>query len=492
MTDKTLSATPNLGQTQIDSRTKLSSLKPEKERSSPAILLILLHIGLGLALRESELLSTLHALFVLALSIWIALTAKDLVKVLPYVAYVVGSEVLWRMTKADIFWEFSKYALVLILVIALMRHRKVQGVFLPVLFFVLLVPSILLTINSFGFSETTREAISFNLSGALTLSVCAVTFSNVRLSFSEIKKMIWAMVYPISAIFAIALISTLTSEAITFTPDSNFVTSGGYGPNQVSAILGLGALLLGMLLLISRQKGFYLTPIVLAIAFLAQSILTFSRGGIVNVAVSVLAVITQLILKPERSSRRVLLFLVIIVIVTFVVAPRLDTFTAGALSERYSDFDTTGRTELIEADLDLFKNNQLAGVGVGMSAYLRRYMPGAAAHTEYSRLLAEHGMFGLVAILLLVLMFIRAWVKAPDTISKALVLALSAWVFVEMSHAAMRVASIGYVFGWALTEFQVDGDSADTTENETRNHKGLGRVAPGLFALRKSRLKKQI
>lgn len=484
MTDKTLSTAPNRPQTRIGSRTKLSSLKRDTEQSAPIILLVLLHAGLGLVLRESVLLSTLHALIVLALGIWKALTSKDLVGVLPFVAYVVGSEVLWRMTQANIFWEFSKYAVVLILVIALLKQRKIKGGFLPLLFLVLLLPSIILTVNSFGFSETTREAISFNLSGALTLCVCAIAFSNVRLTFSDTQKMIWWTVFPIVAIFSIALVTTLRSEEIIFTPNSNYVTSGGYGPNQVSAILGLGALLIGMLMLISRRKGFSFTPFILAVALLAQSLLTFSRGGVVNVAISVLAVITQLLLKPERSAKRVFLFLTIILIITFIVAPRLDRFTSGALRERYSDFDTTGRTELIEADLELFKNNQLAGVGVGMSSYLRRFMPGTAAHTEYSRLLAEHGIFGLVAILLLVFMFIRAWFKAPNTMSKAMVLALSAWTFVEMSHAAMRVAIIGFAFGWALTDWELTSTINEGETEQPKSHARLNRSLRSRNSLR--------
>jgi O-antigen ligase len=213
---------------------------------------------------------------------------------------------------------------------------------------------------------------------------------------------------------------------------------------------------------------------------------------VVNVAISALVVIVQLILKPEKSFKRILFFLVIVLIIVFVVAPRLDDFTSGALSERYSDFDTTGRAEIIEADLELFEKSKLTGVGVGMSARFRRFMPGTAAHTEYSRLLAEHGIFGIVAIVLLIFMFVRAWFKAPDTISKAWTLSLSAWAFVEMSHAAMRVASIGFVFGWALCELQSgEAERVDAPEYfdepEQWNQEALNRTYRGRRLIRSER-----
>jgi len=304
-----------------------------------------------------------------------------------------------------------------------------------------------------------------------------------------LHNMIWPAIYPIVGVFTLAMVSTLTAQELTFIMESNFVTSGGYGPNQVSAILGLGVLLLLLLQIMQKNRGFSLLPFILAIALLTQSILTFSRGGVINVAVALALVALQLILKPGKSFKHVALLLVTIIIMAIFVMPQLDSFTAGTVTERYSDFETTGRAELIEADIELFKNNQPFGVGVGLSSQMRRYMPGTAAHTEYSRLLAEHGVFGVFSIFLLFLMFFRAWWKASDALSKAWVVALAAWALVEMTHAAMRVASIGFVFGWALIEFQQDSDIENPSGNKIKNRRVLDRVSPRLIASRKNRFK---
>jgi hypothetical protein len=47
---------------------------------------------------------------------------------------------------------------------------------------------------------------------------------------------------PAVSIAALALFGILTNPDITFNTESNFATSGGFGPNQVSSMLGLGAL----------------------------------------------------------------------------------------------------------------------------------------------------------------------------------------------------------------------------------------------------------
>lgn len=477
--------TNRLRQSRTSSLITPKDLPDKNVKYSNVVLLLLFHAGLAWVMQEFQFISTIHAVIVLVLALWKAITSKDLKEVLPYTAYIMAAEILWRMTKAGIFWEFSKYAVVLVFIVAMFKQRKIKGALLPILFFVVLIPSIVLTISAFGLSNNARDAISFNLSGALCLAVCSIAFSNIKLTQDELQNMIWPAIYPIVGVFTLALVSTLTAQELTFITESNFVTSGGYGPNQVSATLGLGVLLLLLFLIMQKNRGFSFLPFILAIALLTQSILTFSRGGVINVAVALALVAFQLIVKPGKSFKHIALLLFTITIMAIFVMPQLNTLTSGTVTERYSDFETTGRTELIEADLELFKNNQPFGVGVGLSSHMRRYMPGAAAHTEYSRLLAEHGVFGVFSILLLFLMLFRAWWKAPDALSKAWIVALAAWALVEMTHAAMRVASIGFVFGWALIEFRQDEDLENTSENKTKNRKVLGKVSPRLIVLTK-------
>ena len=209
------------------------------------VFLLLLHIGLAFLFSEVKFFSTIHGLLVLVLGLYTALTAKDLVEVVPFGAYIVGSEVLWRMTKADVFWEYGKYAIVLIFLVALFKQKKpLKNLLWPLFSFLLLLPSIFLTLNSLGLTTKFRDALSFNLSGPLSLVVCVIFFSQVFMNQEAWIKTVWATVYPIIGILSLAVESTLTATRIVFGGESVFETSGGFGPNQVSAMLGLGALLL--------------------------------------------------------------------------------------------------------------------------------------------------------------------------------------------------------------------------------------------------------
>ena len=76
----------------------------------------------------------------------------------------------------------------------------------------------------------------------------------------------------------------------------------------------------------------------------------------------------------------------------------------------------------------------------------REYRP----HTEYSRLLAEHGMFGLVSLLMLAVIswprFVRRRGRSSNTIYSA---AFTAWALAFMLYEAMRLAAVSFLFGLA-------------------------------------------
>jgi hypothetical protein len=61
-------------------------------------------------------------------------------------------------------------------------------------------------------------------------------------------------------------------------------------------------------------------------------------------------------------------------------------------------------------------------------------------------LLAEHGLFGLAAILLLLSIVVHEVRRGHDGQSKGLSAGMMFWCLVEMTHAAMRIAAISYFF----------------------------------------------
>lgn len=421
--------------------------------------LLLLHIGLAYLMRTFTIVATVHGWAVLLVGVWIALTAKDERKVIPVVAYITGAEVLWRMTSAGVLWEFGKYATIAIIIISLLRRKKaLNNAALPILFIVLFLPSIILTIDAFGLTERTRELISFNLSGPLTTGICLLFFLQLEMDDQLVSKTVWNAVYPITGILFLAFYSTITATEIEFGSESIFMTSGGYGPNQVSAVLGLGALLLVMFSVqAGKRKGRFL-GFILALGLLTQSFLTFSRGGIYNFVIALGGALLMLAFKGTRSFRGLIIVLMFALIVLFFVIPQLEQLTGGAFSARFTDTDLTSRGDLARADLNLFLKNPLVGVGPGLASFQRSFLRVEANHTEFTRILAEHGSLGVLALLILVYYLFRAFFKAPGVFAKAWVVAFSFWAMVEMAHAAMRIVAIPLMLGLAVVTWKKDGE----------------------------------
>src|SRR5262249_22980831 len=198
------------------------------------------HIPLGLAMHAVPALSTVHALATLAVGVvWAAAGRPD--RVAAVGAFLAGSEVLWRMTGADFYWEGAKYATVLIFGLALVRGGRWKMPLPAVAYFALLLPSTALTWMELGFSRS-RSVVSFNLSGPLALAASVWFFSHLRVSRQRLTRILPALLAPIVGILGVSFFGTITAAELTFGSGSNFLTSGGFGPNQVSSVLGLGAL----------------------------------------------------------------------------------------------------------------------------------------------------------------------------------------------------------------------------------------------------------
>lgn len=433
------------------------------------IIFVLFHIPLALILSKSGTLSTLHAILTLLAGIFIAMTTREPRKIAWVAAYIVGAEVLWRMTGANVFWEFGKYATIAVLFIGLIKTHRIKSAGLPVLFFILLTISIPMTILDLPMNDA-RQSISFNLSGPLSLAIAVLFFTQIALSSVDRERLTWLFIAPVMGIAVICVQSILTSENLRFTSESNFATSGGFGPNQVSAILGLGALLLVMVASQQNQMKKRWFPLLFGIALLTLSVLTFSRGGLYNFAAALL-VFGIFSFRTSRARNSLALILIIgILIGGFIIYPQLNKFTGGMLESRFSDTDTSGRAEIASVEMDVFLQHPLLGVGPGMAAFITSSTLGvkAAAHTEYTRILTEHGIPGILAILIMLILAVKAVLKAPKGQSQAWTAALVVWPMVEMTHAAMRIAAIGFIFGLAATQWVVNHQS-QTTKNAKIN-----------------------
>jgi O-antigen ligase len=113
----------------------------------------------------------------------------------------------------------------------------------------------------------------------------------------------------------------------------------------------------------------------------------------------------------------------------------------------------------MEIDYNLFLDNPLLGVGVGMSESMHKmygYQTAAFTHTEFTRLLAEQGVFGLFALILLLLLPLLHFIKTKNSYNRVIMIFLIGFSFLTMVHEAMRLAMVGFAFGLAFINFVKD------------------------------------
>ena len=175
-------------------------------KTTALVLFVALHAPLGIALKLVPYLSTLHALVSLAIALMLVVRRYPVGLVVAGCAYLVGSEALWRMTDAKVFWEFGKYALLLVVVVALALRRQRVTSYLPVLYLLLLLPGALLTIiianTSFG---NLWQILSFELSGPVAYAACSLFLFGRSLSREEVLRCLAAMLAPIASVAALTI-----------------------------------------------------------------------------------------------------------------------------------------------------------------------------------------------------------------------------------------------------------------------------------------------
>jgi hypothetical protein len=134
--------------------------------------------------------------------------------------------------------------------------------------------------------------------------------------------------------------------------------------------------------------------------------------------------------------------------------PRLEQFTGGKLAERFETVETTNRGELMLDDIRIWGDHPVLGVGPGMVKIYRDELTGAG-HTEFTRLVAEHGMFGFISLLILISMAIRTLLRPGSPSNRGHRVIFLMWALLSMLHAAMRIAAFGFFFGLAHAAFQL-------------------------------------
>lgn len=413
------------------------------------------HAVLALAMKSSSMLATAHSMMTITVALAIAAFSKRLYWIACAAAYLVGSEVLWRMCDAAGPWELSKFGVAAALLVGLvrMRHYVLPGS--VVIYGLLFVPGIIYSVMRM-IHMPLLSRLSAHLSGPLALAVCVCFFLNCRLTKEEVNRVLLALVIPISSVCFIAAHGTF-SRNIKFGSQSLHAAAGDFGPNQVASVLGLAALVL-MLYLVRTPTGLWRKLLLggVTMACLGQSVMTLSRGGIyASIGAFVPAVL--FLLGDNKSRKRALISVVVaIVLGSTVVYPLLDEYTGGAITRRFSEKGMSGREALLNADIEVWLKNPVFGVGVGRSQLFHSHF--LMTHNEFARCLSEHGMFGLAAIITLAMVALQRMITCRSMEERALAAALITWSALFLFVNGMRLAAPSLTFGLAMVTIQPDDE----------------------------------
>jgi len=439
------------------------------------LLAILLHIGLGvLAKGIPEVIGGLYV-GITGLAILEILATRDRDHLAAYYGlYLTGFEVLSRMSKSALFWEFGKYSVIAVFGVAsIIGSIRKQGPYLLLAYFALLLPGVLVAAAYGGISEARiRDLSSQYLSGPAALLAAGWYLYQRPFKKAQLAYLLRAGILPAVAVLTFLFLGKSLSE-IDFVGGSNFDASGGFGPNQVSSALGWSIVLMltGLLLGLSPTSHRLLDFALLTI-LVFRGLLTFSRGGMMGAFGALGLAMGALILlsgayraRMKKNVAKIGFSLVLLALVAGVA----NDLTGNFLLYRYQGKSTSevilgrsitegeylsGRQEIMESEWSAFAENPLLGIGLGRGTLYREasmQTQRIASHTEFSRMLGEHGLLGLVAILcVFVFLPFQHFRQLRTDPARLWMLTFFILSMFTLAHSGMRMALPSVAFGLAF------------------------------------------
>ncbi|GAB1309271.1 O-antigen ligase family protein [Urechidicola sp. KH5] len=377
-------------------------------------------------------------------------------------AYLAGSDVLFRMSGGLFLYEMHKYLIVFFVLFGLIIEQK-RSYFSPLFLIYILLLLIGVVFTEVPFSESIRKNVLFNLSGPISLGFVAIYFYKRKITLNKLLDILFCLGLPVVSMISFLYFKTPNIEEIRFGGTASFAASGGYGPNQVSTMLGVGAFVIVAHLLTKKKfSGFFIFDIFLLTYILYRNLLTFSRGGFVTAIFSIVILGSFLIYARKDSVKIFVKFLgfgLVFLIILFIYTMNA---TEGMLQNRYTNKNasgvekadiTSGRLEIIDTELIGLFENPIFGLGVGSSKYRRYEETGiyAASHNEVTRMIGEHGMIGIIILMLLFFTPITNALKQPIYAWGYLGAFFTLW-FLTINHSAMRVSFPGFIYGLSLIQ----------------------------------------
>ena len=389
-----------------------------------------------------------------------------------WACYFVGAEVFFRMTKSTISYEFTKYTVMLLLVFGMLVQNSKQN-FSVSYFFYLMLLLLGIVFTDVPDGESMRKAIVFNLSGPVVLFISAFYFYKRNISRNKLLEGLFYMLLPMFSMIIYLYLRTPDLREIVFNSAANSTTSGGFGPNQVSTIIGLGMFILMLFLFLNKRISNILAlDVIFLIYFTYRGLLTFSRGGIMAGVLVFFVFVFFMFLYKREMIKIIIKYFSIALIALMAIWLYTSNITGGMLDNRYGGKNSiggekedlsSGRIDIILNQFESFYESPWFGIGVGNGKYKRidsEENLTAASHNEITRLIEEHGAMGII-ILFILLMVPLENILNSNNYQRAFLISFYALWFLTIGHSAMRIAFPGFIYGLSLIRINRDESTND-------------------------------
>ncbi|MFV8360254.1 O-antigen ligase family protein [Flavobacterium sp. LS1P3] len=448
-----------------------------KKEDQSYLFLILFHVVLGAMVYAVPFISKIYGYFIFIFGIYYVIKSQNRNnEALIAAAYIVGSEVFLRMTNGNPLYEISKYGVMVFIFIGMYFRGFSKGAAPYWFFLILLVPSIVISTFELNLGTDIRKAIAFNISGPVCLGLASLYTYRRKISLEETNNILLSMGLPIVTCMVYLTLYTPNVRDIITSTQSNYETSGGYGPNQVATILGLGMFVFfSRIILDSKSKFQILINVFLALNITYRGMITFSRGGMITGFLMIVLLLIFLYFKSNFAGKVKLNYIIVLLVIALTATWSFTSFqTGGLIDKRYANQDAagrakksqlTGREEIAADEINIFLKNPIFGVGVGKGVEVRKLdTPGAAlSHDEITRMLAEHGSLGVLALLIL---FFTPLVLYIENKFNMFLLCFVVFWLLTINHAAMRTAAPAFVYSLSLLNVQLGSTRRVKNEEE--------------------------
>ena len=422
-----------------------------------------------------------YGIFLLAGTYWVIKNNDRDFQTRTLLLYIVGLEVMFRMKSCGSMYDLNKYSIIYFCILSfgfIRINLKAWPYFLILLLF---IPGIILTVNTFFFEIDVRKKIMFNLLGPFSLIFASLYAYNKSITLNRLNEALFVMTGPLLSILTAVIIFTPSNKAETFGgTSSNFMTSGGFGPNQMSVVLGLGVFIFFVQFFFNTKEKLYsYVSLFLLFVFAYRGLITFSRGGMITAVAMVLVFCYTIYRLLNNKARSKFLGVFSILIVLSISAWMYSSYeTDGLIDKRYNNQDAagrmkesrlSGREDIMETDFKFFYENPVFGVGPGISGMMRgeEGLFGAQAHSEPTRLLAEHGSLGLIILILLVFVPVLKYFRFRQFHNVYFFPFLIFWGL-TINHAATRIVAPGVLYALCLLNVYIPNKEEDEEDSVHR------------------------